>query len=334
MNLKTLYRLRMLRRRHQLRGLLRRGDLRLITDRRASIRPDDILLCVTLRDERVRLPYFLEYYRRLGIGHVIAIDNGSTDGSTDYLSAQPDVSLWRARGSYRGANFGMDWVNHLLRHHGSGHWVLVVDPDEFLVYPFCDTRPLAALTGWLDDHDQRSFPAMLLDMYPKGPVAGHRYDAGEDPFATARWFDAGNYMIRKNPALHNLWVQGGPRARVFFADRPHDAPALNKIPLVRWSKSCVFASSTHMLLPRRLNLVYDEWGGEKISGCLLHAKFLPPLAAKVEEELQRGEHYSGSREYAAYRQGLDTDLWTEWSTEYEDWRQLDALGLMSKGNWT
>lgn len=157
----------------------------------------------------------------------------------------------------------MDWVNRLLRLYGHQHWCLVVDPDEFLVYPFADTRPIPALTDWLDASSVKSFGAMLLDMYPKGPLTSQPYVEGEDPFAIACWFDAGNYTIKRNWDYGNLWIQGGPRARAFFTDRPERAPALNKIPLVKWDRSYAFASSTHMLLPRGLNLVYDEWGGEK-----------------------------------------------------------------------
>lgn len=332
-SLSTQFRLRRERRRQQLRGLLRRHQLRLISDRRAAITPEAILACVTLRNEHVRLPYFLKYYRGLGVDHFLIIDNESTDGSDDLLRREPDVTLWRARGSYRGAQFGIDWQNHLLRHNATGHWVLTVDPDEFLVYPFCDSRPVRALTDWLDNSGLRSFPAMLLDMYPRGPIEAEPYRSGQDPFGIASWFDAGNYTITRNPWLKNLWIQGGPRARCFFADDPQAAPALNKIPLVRWERGTVYRSSTHMLLPRHLNAVYDEWGGERAAGCLLHAKFLSPLAEKISEEAVRREHYAQSREYRAYQALSGQGLWTEFSTRYEDWRQLEDLGLMSRGGW-
>lgn len=304
-------------------------------DRTAAIRPDDILLFSTLRNERVRLPYFLKYYRDLGVDHFLIVDNDSDDGSGDYLRDQPDVSLWSTRASYKRSRFGVDWLNWLQWRHGHGHWCLVVDPDEFFVYPFCDTRPLRALTDWLDASSIKSLSAMLLDMYPKGPVGAQPYREGQDPFEIAPFFDAGNYTIIRNSRYGNLWIQGGPRARVFFADNPERAPALNKIPLVKWHRDYVYASSTHMLLPRGLNLVYDEWGGEKASGCLLHAKFLDTFAAKAEEEMVRRQHYANSHEYRAYRESLSgqPDLWCKWSEKYINWRQLEILGLISKGNW-
>lgn len=327
--------MRLRRKKLRLRALRRARDLSVVADRSAAIRKGDILVFATVRNECVRLPFFLSYYRRLGAGHFLMVDNGSDDGTREYLADQPDVSLWTTQASYGAARFGADWMNWLQRRHGHGHWTLTVDADEFLVYPFCDTRPLQALTDWLDVSSCRALPAMLLDMYPRGRVDAASYRSGQDPLDITGWFDAGNYTISVNPEYLNLWIQGGPRARVFFSDDPYRAPALNKIPLVKWDARYTWASSTHSLLPRGLNRVYDEWGGEKISGCLLHAKFLDTIIDKSREEIGRGQHFGDSYEYRTYLDRLAgrPDLWCIWSERYEGWRQLDRLGLMSTGNW-
>ena len=331
----TSYRLRWMRKRWLLRARRKGRELSPLADRMRQTTPRDVLLLATLRNERVRLPYLLKYYRDLGVGHFLFVDNGSDDGSAQYLAAQPDVSVWTTQASYKASRFGMDWMNALLSRYAHGRWALVVDVDEFFVYPFCDTRPLRALTDWLDDAGLRSFGTLLLDMYPKGPVMEQPCIEGSNPFEIAAWFDGGNYTIARNPLNRNLWIQGGPRARAFFADQPKAAPALNKIPLVKWDRAYAFVSSTHMILPRGLNLTYDTSGGEKASGCLLHAKFLATLGDKAREEVERGEHYAGGREYHAYAAGLEdrTDLWTKWSERFINWRQLEIMGLMSKGNW-
>ena len=323
------------RKRRIVRAARKSMELQVFQDNTARIRPRDILLVCTMRNEHVRLPYFMSYYRDLGVGHFLFVDNDSTDGTLEYLSGQPDVSVWTTKASYKKATYGVDWVNWINRKYAHGHWTLVVDPDEFFIYPFCDTRPIPALTDWLDNSSIRSFSAMLVDVYPKGPLNAQPYSAGQDPMEIASWFDSGNYTISKNKKYGNLWIQGGPRARVFFADNPKKAPALNKIPLAKWNKRYTYVSSTHMLLPRGLNQVYDEWGGEKASGALLHAKFLNTFPAKAQEELERGQHYSGSVEYKAYAQTMqeNPDLWCKWSEKYINWRQLEILGLMSKGNW-
>ena len=251
------------RKRRIVRAARKSMELQVFQDNTARIRPRDILLVCTMRNEHVRLPYFMSYYRDLGVGHFLFVDNDSTDGTLEYLSGQPDVSVWTTKASYKKATYGVDWVNWINRKYAHGHWTLVVDPDEFFIYPFCDTRPIPALTDWLDNSSIRSFSAMLVDVYPKGPLNAQPYSAGQDPMEIASWFDSGNYTISKNKKYGNLWIQGGPRARVFFADNPKKAPALNKIPLVKWNKRYTYVSSTHMLLPRGLNQVYDEWGGEK-----------------------------------------------------------------------
>lgn len=313
----------------------KRRDLRSIADRTPSINRDDLLLFSTQRNELVRLPYFLNYYREKGVNHFLIVDNDSNDGSLEYLSEQPDVSVWHTRKSYKKSRFGVDWLNWLQFRYGHGHWCLTVDPDEFFIYPFCDTRPIRALTDWLDASSIKSFSAMLLDMYPKGRIDEHPYRAGQNPIEIASWFDAGNYTMDKNRLYGNLWIQGGPRSRAFFPDEPEKAPALNKIPLVKWDRRYAYVSSTHMLLPRGLNQVYDEWGGEKASGILLHSKFLDTFSEKAAEELLRKEHYAASVEYLAYAAALkdNPELWCKWSEKYINWRQLEILGLMSKGNW-
>ena len=335
MGLMSRYMLRLARKRWRIRAWRKQRELKPVLLRTSLITTQDILVFSTLRNERVRLPFFLRYYRNLGVNHFLIVDNDSDDGSREYLAAQPDVSLWTSAHSYKRSRFGVDWLNGLQMKYGHGHWTLVVDPDEFFVYPFCDTRPIRALTDWLDASNIKSFSAMLLDMYPKGPFDAKPYREGQDPFEIAQYFDSGNYMITRNRKYGNLWIQGGPRARMFFPDLPDRAPALNKIPLVKWEKDYAYVSSTHMLLPRGLNQVFDEWGGEKASGCLLHAKFLDTFPLKAEEEMLRRQHYANSHEYRAYRTGIskEPDLWCKWSEKYINWRQLEILGLMSKGNW-
>ncbi len=335
MGIWTSYRLRLQRKRWKLRARRKARELVVVQDRTDQIKPDDILLFCTFRNEDVRLPYFLKYYRALGINHFLFVDNSSDDGGCAYVAEQPDVSVWTTTAGYGDSRYGVDWLTALQSKYAHGHWALTVDVDEFFVYPFCDTRPIRALADWLDASEVRSFGAMLLDMYPKGPVSDAVYARGDDPLTVANWFDPGNYIMTRNKLLRNLWIQGGPRARLFFEEKPKQAPALNKVPFVKWRRPYAYVSSTHMILPRGLNLVYDRQGGEKASGILLHAKFLNTFGDRANEEASRAEHYGRGREYKSYVAKHDNapDLWSQWSEQYINWRQLEILGLMSKGNW-
>jgi glycosyltransferase involved in cell wall biosynthesis len=330
------WRLRTRRRYLIARGLRRsRLQLRPVADRTALLRPGMIRLFATLRNEALRLPHFLDHYRRLGVGHFLIVDNASTDGSTDWLARQPDVSVWTTAHGYKQSRFGMDWMNGLLLRHGSGNWCLTVDADELLIYPHWETRPLPALTDWLDDRGIPAMGAMMLDLYPRGPLDAATHVPGQDPTQVLPWFDAGNYVMRRKADLGNLWIQGGPRARAFFAADPRRAPTLGKVPLVKWHWRYAYVSSTHTLLPPRLNRTQAEDGGEALSGILLHTKFLPVIVSKSAEEKQRRQHFANSSLYDAYYDAVAAapDLWCAQSTRYQGWRHLEGLGLMSRGGW-
>lgn len=329
------YRLRWKRRRLLFRAFRKRRQLTASIDRTSQISERDVLLFSTVRNEALRLPFFLDHYRSLGVRHFLFVDNASDDGTLEFLEQQEDVSVWKTAKSYRLSRFGVDWLTWLQIKYGHGHWCLSVDADEILIYPHYQTRPLPALTDWLDQHGHESFGALMLDMYPKGPIGDESYSPGDNPFKSLSWFDGGNYVIQKKPDLLNLWIQGGVRARMFFKERPRRAPTLGKIPLVKWNRRYTYVSSAHSLLPRRLNQVYNDQGGERTSGILLHSKFLNSVVERSIEEKKRAEHFANSKLYDNYYDALSGNptLWCEASSKLSGWRQLEAMGLMSKGNW-
>jgi hypothetical protein len=327
--------LRTRRQRLLLRAFRKRRELSPVTDRTAAISPGEVLCFLCVRNEAQRLPHFLAHHRALGVRQFLVVDNASTDTTPDLLRGQPDVSLWQTGASYKASRFGMDWLTWLMLRHGSGHWCLTLDADELLVYPYWQTRPLPALTGWLETQGRDSFGALTVDLYPEGAVSQGHVDPKDDPVRHLAWFDAGNYQTQVQPRMRNLWIQGGARARAFFAANPRRAPTLNKTPLVRWHWRYAYVNSTHALLPPRLNQVYATDGGELTSGVLLHTKFLPGITDRAAEEKARGEHFADASQYAAYYDRLTDDpvLHCAASTRYTGWRQMEALGLMSRGGW-
>lgn len=321
----------------QMEYLVRRhgADLELISDRTKTIQKNDLLAFVPARNEGIRLAYFLDFYRAQGVQHFLFIDNGSTDDSVDFLKKQKDCSIWYTEASYRNSNFAVYWLNYLLRRYGSGHWCLTLDPDEFLIIPYAETRTIEDLTRFLDEERRHSFFSIMLDMYSRGPVNEANYQRGQDPLEVCDWFDPTGYDQIINKRYQDCWVQGGVRRRLYFQENPHQAPSLNKTTLVRWKPHYYYVSSTHSLSPIRLNRAHYRDATLAPTGCLLHFKYLSLFQEKVAEELKRGQHYAGSREYKKYQQGLDKNeaLWCPASTQYQGWEQLVDLGLMNTGSW-
>lgn len=332
---RTAYLLRLKRKRLLWRAFRARRHIRRLSPAGPVIPADDIVVVSVLRNERARLPYFLEHYRRLGVSRFLMVDNGSTDGSDAYLRSQQDVSLWQTTHSYRAARFGVDWSMWLLRRYGHQRWCLTVDVDELLVFDGSDTRGLPDLVHLLDTRGVRGFGALMLDLYPEGRLSEMPYHAGQSPMDVLKWFDPGPYRAMRQEPLGNLWVQGGARERVFFSEQPVRSPTLNKIPLVKWHRSYAYANSTHSLLPRDLNAIYCGPGGDEPSGVLLHTKFLPEVVSKSETEKERKQHFYAPQDFDHYYDKIISapNLRYEGSQLYDGAKSLISLGLMPRINW-
>ena len=85
----------------------------------------------------------------------------------------------------------------------------------------------------------------------------------------------------------------------------------------KWGRSYAYVNAAHNALPRKLNQIYDEAGVEKLTGVLLHTKFLPDAADRARQERNRQQHFSNSMLYDAVSQ--NPDLWEPGSTRYLGW---------------
>ncbi|WP_376876213.1 glycosyltransferase family 2 protein [Albirhodobacter sp. R86504] len=326
------YKLRIKRKRLLWRAIRSRRALTAVAVRTGKIARDDILLFATMRNEAQRIPHFLKHYRALGVRHFLIVANDCTDQTVDLLQGQPDVSLWITQNSYRDARFGMDWTNWLLTRYGAGHWCVTVDADELLVYPHSDTRPLNELTQWLSAKGAPSMGAIMLDLYPEGPLSEATVD--DDPTRALPFFDSLGYIWEYQPRFENISIRGGPRRRSFFVKTPERAPHLHKIPLVAWKRGYVYVSSMHVALPRRLNHAFDA-RLELPTGVLLHSKFLDGAIARAAEEKARGEHFTHKEHYDGYYDQIarDPTLKTKKSRRFEGPSSLIQAGLMVSGDW-
>ena len=68
-----------------------------------QLKSDSLLSFSCIRNELPRLKYFLNYYRAKGVDHFFIVDNGSTDGSQEFLINKPDVTVFQTGSSYRGS---------------------------------------------------------------------------------------------------------------------------------------------------------------------------------------------------------------------------------------
>jgi predicted Zn-dependent protease len=290
---------------------LPKSELRLLGGKLKRGAGKGVLVVSMLRNELPRLPAFLEHHRKLGVSGFILIDNGSQDGSLDYLAAQPDTVLYSTVDSYAQSQFGIRWLNQVIDMHGHG-WVLHADADERLVFPGSEHRPVGDLTRQLSARGEQIVPGVMIDMFP-------RRIAGDDA-AKHEWFDP--LRIRPSVMCPFIEAAGGVRRRLFGT-----TVALSKAPLINAGAGVRYLSS-HTTTPGPVSAV---------RAALLHYHlnylFDPAHVERLKDEVVRGEHsdlaVDRRRSLAMSKALRESDLTGPDSQRYAGTDQLLRLGLIA-----
>src|SRR5713226_4562748 len=127
----TIRQIRMtsLQRNHVRVHMLVRIDTRSLSEEQGEIRA-----FMTVRDEMLRLPRTLDHYRRIGVSRFFVTDNGSGDGTKEFLLTQPDCHVFLTHNSYSESVYGVEWQHALLHEYGTKKRCLVADDDEWNIY--------------------------------------------------------------------------------------------------------------------------------------------------------------------------------------------------------
>jgi hypothetical protein len=277
-----------------------------------------VLLFLTVFNGIEYLDWFFAYYRELGVDHFFVVDNGSTDGTYEWLlDADADISVFRNTGSFAASACGVFWANHLMRRFGVGHWCFHVDMDEAFVLPGMGAgRSLDDLLAYLDTNGYGTMAGLMIDIYPE--TLERRPDI--DLFADSRFIDT-DYVFNRCELPPYVLVQGGVRARLTGRSL-----LMTKAPLVKMTADLAYISNNHNHTHRPV---------ADVTGALLHYKFIGDVRGRIDEAIDRGEHFMGARFYRALKTGLNSAdgasapaLKSDASVAYRDPAQLVELGLL------
>lgn len=291
-----------------------------------EIHSSDLICCTVVRNELLRLPYFLKHHRQQGVTHFFFVDNCSTDETLTYLLDQPDVYLWQSEKSYKEANFGTAWLELLLRKYGIDCWCLIVDADELFYYPDCDRITIPQLCQQLDEKQYTVYGVILLDMYSDRAIRDTHYTNGQSFLEVCPYFDRTFYHRKyqnASPYQNQTIYIGGVRERIFGKTGDY---YLTKVPLFKYTEECVLGGGQHWT-----NYPVHEIAKER--GVLLHFKFFSSFLNYVRQEVIRQEHCGGAMQYCQYSRRIakkpDLTLYSEQhSIKFESVEQLLQLGIM------
>jgi hypothetical protein len=290
-----------------------------VPDKRQEIR-----LFMVVRNASLRLPFMLDYYFSQGVDRIFVLDNDSSDDTRDIILSKKDAHLFYTKDKYAHQS---SWVDLLLRRFGIGHWCLIVDADEMLVYPHYERTTLQDLCVFLDKESFDAMDCVLLDMYTDSSLNAIEYTKGMNPLLVAPFFDRKSYTTARGPVymskINVIYkgperMYGGMRKRMFGIDA-----CLSKFPLVKYNKSMFLSAGTHFVHGAR---------AADLRGALLHFKYLNDFSARVKEEVKREAHWDNAFEYKGYLKTLNRSYDIRFcSNDSEKFRasvQLVDLGIM------
>ncbi len=258
---------------------------------------------VTYRGEAALLDGFLVHHRRLGVARFVFLDLSAAGDLAGRLSAAPGCTVWQPRtGVANHPERALAWSNALRHRHAAGRWCLSIDATDLFVFARCETRPLRALTDFLETEHRGHLFALVIETYANAAPA----EATSEPL-----FDPCGYVTEAPGPDGGVAVRGGPRRRTAFRTVPALSPPIDRVPLVRWRRHHAYLEGTRRLWPSRLNAPHAPWHSSP-TACLLRLGTLTPDVSAAPQ-----------------RDRLCTDV----SRRFRSSDDLVECGLLNPGQW-
>ena len=294
--------------------------LKKIDERTVPNDKSEIRAFVCIRNEELRLPYFLKYHLEMGVDRIFIIDNCSTDSSSEIAQSFKNVHVYRTPESYLAY---ASWIEILLNKYAQDSWALVLDCDELFSGPAIGDGKLRTICDYLQKNQFNALWCTVLDMYADAPLKDVCYQAGEDPLLLCPYFDNEFYLEKVRCLDRVRWEMydaealiGGVRKRAFDL-----ACWVSKTPLFFYSQQISLNRGSHTLSHARL---------ADISGVLFHFKFFSDFLHRLPEEVAREVRDGLAREYKIMVKKIspEMNLFTSSSILYSGKDQLHALGII------
>ena len=246
-----------------------------------------VVLCV--KNDRRRIELLVDHYRAYGVSQFAFLDNGSTDGTLEWMLEQPDIDVYAT--SYRYSSFNKEaWINRVVSYYGFGRWFIVTDSDELPVYNGIEEHPFPELIKLLEKRGIKRVKGLTLDMYADGALfSGEHSDKSiKEKYC---WADTDSYFDEDRDfgtAVLKI-LSGGPRYR-----KMNVKTSLSKYPLVYFEEGTV-SENAHFQYP------YEPAATAPCYFGIMHFKFLDEDKKIFKERSKAGSGFArGGGDYKNY----------------------------------
>ncbi len=279
------------------------------------------------------LAWILTYYRALGVNFFVFMDWSKEGGLSERLAETADCAVWRTKAGSADVD-SLHALNFLRHLYADGKWCLSVEPFDVLVFPHSETRHIRDLIDFVENEQRSLVHAIVVDTYAVGSARAIQYSEAISPHQALPYVDRLGYQTCPATERQLLPIIGGVQRRSIYGDVPEQAPALNRIPLVKMTPERFYVSSTALMNLPELNAAHSEWHSTP-TACLLRYALLCGdgslnLAANVEaaqDGAGLGSLLQGSLAM------IEMNLITSASAGWRSSQDLVDCGLINNGQW-
>lgn len=147
--------------------------------RRIHLDDSACALVSMMKDAEYFIDDFILHHQRLGVRHVLVIDNGSTDATVARACAHDNVTVVRNTLPVR--RYESRLRREIARRHIKGGWLLFMDSDELFELPSRHPRALDLALGHCNDANHTAVVCQCLDFFSGRSLL----DTADLPYAAA-----------------------------------------------------------------------------------------------------------------------------------------------------
>lgn len=325
-----------------------------------QVDPAKLTLFSTMRNEMGFLPAFLAHYRAIGFEQFLIFDDGSDDGTSEHLAAQPDCVVMTSQlgfgdevryrdpeGKLHKERAGTYFKIALPHLFFEGAFVAYVDADEFMFLPPGVTT-IADVVARLEKEQATSAVASVVEFFPAdaGGLSGDLPQTFDGLIEAYPYFQA-EQLVKLVPGQQPELLGKPKTARLF--DTFGVAPRVERRGLQRlYMSSRAKKAQQFQKSPRHKTPLLLRDDTSRLTGThnanlppssqvlltVAHFVFTAQFANKIARARAWSAHANAAAKYRYYAELLDRmqaangSFLDENSLKFQDVQQLINCGLM------